>query len=132
MDCRALRLRSTRVAAVVAATLFAFGFASFDARAQGQDSKPIRVIVPFAAGSYTDNVVRIVTPFAPGGGTDIFARMLAQHFSETLGQTFIVENRPGAGSTLGTEHVAKSAAKPGAKTPSKQANGKRVKVAAAR
>jgi tripartite-type tricarboxylate transporter receptor subunit TctC len=62
-----------------------------------------------AAQKWPEKTVRIVTPFAPGGGTDIFARMLAQHFSETLGQTFIVENRPGAGSTLGTEHVAKSA-----------------------
>jgi tripartite-type tricarboxylate transporter receptor subunit TctC len=54
--------------------------------------------------------VRIVTPFAPGGGTDIFARILAQRLSETTGQQFIVENRPGAGSTLGTEHVARSPA----------------------
>jgi tripartite-type tricarboxylate transporter receptor subunit TctC len=62
-----------------------------------------------AAQKYPEKTVRIVTPFAPGGGTDIFARILAQRFSETLGQQFIVENRPGAGSTLGTEHVAKSA-----------------------
>jgi tripartite-type tricarboxylate transporter receptor subunit TctC len=53
--------------------------------------------------------VRIVTPFGPGGGTDIFARILAQRFSERLGQQFIVENRPGAGSTLGTEAVARAA-----------------------
>ena len=63
-----------------------------------------------AAQRWPEKTVRIVTPFAPGGGTDIFARMLAQQFSETLGQTFIVENRPGAGSTLGTEHVARSPA----------------------
>jgi tripartite-type tricarboxylate transporter receptor subunit TctC len=63
-----------------------------------------------AAQKYPERTVRIVTPFAPGGGTDIFARILAQRFSETTGQQFIVENRPGAGSTLGTEHVAKSAA----------------------
>jgi tripartite-type tricarboxylate transporter receptor subunit TctC len=50
-----------------------------------------------------------VTPFGPGGGTDIFARILAQRFSERLGQQFIVENRPGAGSTLGTEAVARAA-----------------------
>ena len=48
------------------------------------------------------------TPFAPGGGTDIFARILAQRLTEVLGQQFIVENRPGAGSTIGTELVAKS------------------------
>jgi tripartite-type tricarboxylate transporter receptor subunit TctC len=62
-----------------------------------------------SAQKYPEKTVRVVTPFAPGGGTDIFARILAQRFSETTGQQFIVENRPGAGSTLGTEHVAKSA-----------------------
>jgi tripartite-type tricarboxylate transporter receptor subunit TctC len=60
------------------------------------------------AQKYPEKTVRIVTPFAPGGGTDIFGRLLAQRLSETLGQQFIVENRPGAGSTLGTEFVAKS------------------------
>ncbi|MGQ0522520.1 MAG: Bug family tripartite tricarboxylate transporter substrate binding protein [Betaproteobacteria bacterium] len=62
------------------------------------------------AQKYPEKTVRIVTPFAPGGGTDIFARMLGQRLSETTGQQFIVENRPGAGSTLGTEHVARSPA----------------------
>jgi len=62
------------------------------------------------AQKYPEKTVRIVTPFAPGGGTDIFGRLLAQRLSETLGQQFIVENRPGAGSTLGTEYVAKSPA----------------------
>jgi tripartite-type tricarboxylate transporter receptor subunit TctC len=60
------------------------------------------------AQKYPEKTVRIVTPFAPGGGTDIFGRLLAQRLSETHGQQFIVENRPGAGSTLGTEFVAKS------------------------
>jgi tripartite-type tricarboxylate transporter receptor subunit TctC len=63
-----------------------------------------------AAQKYPEKTARIVTPFAPGGGTDIFARLLAQRLSETTGQQFIVENRPGAGSTLGTEHVARSPA----------------------
>ena len=63
-----------------------------------------------AAQKYPEKTVRIVTPFAPGGGTDIFARLLAQRLSETTGQQFIVENRPGAGSTLGTEHVARAPA----------------------
>ena len=61
------------------------------------------------AQKWPEKTVRIVTPFAPGGGTDVFARILAQRLTETYSQQFIVENRPGAGSTLGTEHVAKSA-----------------------
>ena len=68
------------------------------------------VIDDAAAQKYPEKTVRIVTPFAPGGGTDIFARILAQRLSETMGQQFIVENRPGAGSTLGTEFVAKAPA----------------------
>jgi tripartite-type tricarboxylate transporter receptor subunit TctC len=63
-----------------------------------------------AAQKWPEKTVRIVTPFGPGGGTDIFARMLAQRLSETMGPQFIVENRPGAGSTLGTEHVARAPA----------------------
>ena len=65
--------------------------------------------VPALAQRWPEKPVRIVTPFGPGGGTDIFARLLAQRFSEVYGQQFVVENRPGAGSTLGTEHVAKAA-----------------------
>jgi tripartite-type tricarboxylate transporter receptor subunit TctC len=60
------------------------------------------------AQKWPEKPVRIVTPFAPGGGTDVFARILAQRLSETYSQQFIVENRPGAGSTIGTEYVAKS------------------------
>src|SRR5688572_2094226 len=63
-----------------------------------------------AAQKYPEKTVRIVTPFAPGGGTDVFARILAQRLTEVLGQQFIVENRPGAGSTIGTELVAKAPA----------------------
>jgi tripartite-type tricarboxylate transporter receptor subunit TctC len=63
-----------------------------------------------AAQKWPDKAVRIVTPFAPGGGTDVFARILAQRFSEVFGQQFIVDNRPGAGSTTGTEFVARSPA----------------------
>ena len=66
--------------------------------------------LPAAAQKWPERTVRIVTPFGPGGGTDIFARILAQRFSERLGAQFIVENRPGAGSTIGTEHVARSPA----------------------
>ena len=63
---------------------------------------------PALAQKWPDRSVRIVTPFGPGGGTDVFARILAQRLSEVLGQQFIVENRPGAGSTTGTDYVAKA------------------------
>jgi tripartite-type tricarboxylate transporter receptor subunit TctC len=61
------------------------------------------------AQKWPEKPVRFVTPFAPGGGTDVFARILAQRLSDVYSQQFIVENRPGAGSTLGTEYVARSA-----------------------
>ena len=61
-----------------------------------------------SAQKWPEKAVRIVTPFAPGGGTDVFARILAQRLTEVYSQQFIVENRPGAGSTIGTESVAKA------------------------
>jgi tripartite-type tricarboxylate transporter receptor subunit TctC len=48
-------------------------------------------------------------PFAAGGGNDILARLIAQHMSRTLGQPFVIENRPGAGGTIGARAVAKAA-----------------------
>jgi tripartite-type tricarboxylate transporter receptor subunit TctC len=53
--------------------------------------------------------VRIVVPFTPGGGLDIQARLFGKKFYETLGQTFVVENRTGAGGLIGAEAVARSA-----------------------
>ena len=52
--------------------------------------------------------VRIVAPFAPGGGTDIFGRVLTQKLSEHVGGTFLLENRPGAGASVGAAYVAKA------------------------
>jgi tripartite-type tricarboxylate transporter receptor subunit TctC len=58
--------------------------------------------------AYPDRPVKLIVPFAPGGFTDVSARILAHKLSESMGQQFIVENKPGAGSTIGTEYVAKS------------------------
>ncbi len=57
---------------------------------------------------YPAQPVRMIVPFAPGGGTDILARLVGQWLSECLGQQFIVENRPGAGSNIGTEAVVRA------------------------
>ncbi len=61
-----------------------------------------------AAQSYPTRPVRIVIPLSPGVTTDVPGRIIAQKLSETLGQQFFVENRAGAGGTIGTDYVAKS------------------------
>ena len=60
------------------------------------------------AQDYPARQVRMIVPFGAGGPADVYARIIAQHLSEQLKQTFIVENRPGAGSIIGTDAVAKS------------------------
>jgi tripartite-type tricarboxylate transporter receptor subunit TctC len=62
-----------------------------------------------AADEYLSRPVKIVVPFAAGGPADVYARFLAQHLQEAMGQPFVIENRPGGGSVVGTEIVAKSA-----------------------
>ena len=62
------------------------------------------------AQAYPSRPVRFVVPFAAGGGSDIIARLLGQWLSERLGQPFIIENRPGAGGTIGTEVVVRAPA----------------------
>jgi tripartite-type tricarboxylate transporter receptor subunit TctC len=63
-----------------------------------------------ALALYPDRVVKIVVPFAPGGGTDVIARTLAQEMAKDLGATIIIENKPGAGTIIGTQAVAASGA----------------------
>jgi tripartite-type tricarboxylate transporter receptor subunit TctC len=83
---RTLRGAVAAVAALAAAL-------SAHAQPQSWPSKPIHLVVPYAAG----------------GGTDISARVIAQHLAESLGQPVIVENKPGAGTVVGSAYVAKSA-----------------------
>jgi tripartite-type tricarboxylate transporter receptor subunit TctC len=61
------------------------------------------------AQTYPARSIRLVVPFTPGGGVDINARLVAQKLTEYLGQQVIVESRPGAGTNIGNEFVAKSA-----------------------
>ncbi len=64
---------------------------------------------PRAQPAWPDRPVRLVVPFTPGGSTDILARGMGQRLSEIFGQPFVIENRPGAGGTLGSEQVFRSA-----------------------
>jgi tripartite-type tricarboxylate transporter receptor subunit TctC len=72
-------------------------------------------VLPFAsriarAQTYPTRPVRMIVPFAPAGTTDILARLIGQWLSERLGQSFIIENRPGASTMIGTEAVVHSPA----------------------
>jgi tripartite-type tricarboxylate transporter receptor subunit TctC len=69
----------------------------------------ISLIGSAAAQDYPARSVKFIVPFGPGGPADVYARVLAQHLSEQLKQSFVVENRPGAGAIIGTDAVAKSA-----------------------
>jgi tripartite-type tricarboxylate transporter receptor subunit TctC len=63
-----------------------------------------------AFAAYPDRIIKIVVPFAPGGGTDVVARTLANEMAKDLGVTLIIENKPGAGTIIGTQAVATSEA----------------------
>ncbi len=62
-----------------------------------------------AAQAYPGKPVKIIVPFAAGGPADNYARFIAQRLQDSLGQSFVVDNRPGAGSIIGTDIVAKAA-----------------------
>jgi tripartite-type tricarboxylate transporter receptor subunit TctC len=64
--------------------------------------------VALANDAFPDRPITLVVPFGAGGGTDVLGRLLAEHMSEGLGQPVVVENRPGAGGSIGTSQVAKS------------------------
>jgi tripartite-type tricarboxylate transporter receptor subunit TctC len=77
--------------------------------AAGAAALPIRPRVA-SAETYPTRPVRIIVGFTAGGSTDIIARLIGQSLSERLGQSFIVENRPGAGANIGTETVVRASA----------------------
>ena len=70
---------------------------------------PVLFAIPASAADYPNRPVKFIVPFGAGGPADIYARVLAQHLSEQTKQSFLVEDRPGAGSLIGTDAVAKSA-----------------------
>jgi tripartite-type tricarboxylate transporter receptor subunit TctC len=65
--------------------------------------------LPAAAQNYPDHPVKIIVPFGAGGPADVYARVIGQHLQESLKQSFVIEDRPGAGAVIGTNEVAKSA-----------------------
>jgi tripartite-type tricarboxylate transporter receptor subunit TctC len=90
---RFLRLGSQRIGAAIATTAaLVLGVVAPPAHAQAFPAKPVRIVVPYAAA----------------GPTDIIARVVAQKMSEDLGQTVLIENRPGAATRLGSELVSRA------------------------
>lgn len=87
----------------VLAAIFSLVLPSGAANAQS-----MQIPRPDSSSDYPRKSVRLVVPFAPGGGTDIIARMLAQKVGGAWGQSIVVDNRAGAGGTIGTNTVAKA------------------------
>jgi tripartite-type tricarboxylate transporter receptor subunit TctC len=70
---------------------------------------PVMLVLPASAETYPSRTVRLIVPFGAGGPADVYARILAKYLSQETKQSFVVENRPGAGSIIGTDVVAKAA-----------------------
>jgi tripartite-type tricarboxylate transporter receptor subunit TctC len=69
----------------------------------------LAIVLQAHAQSYPTRPIRIVVPFGPGGFTDVAARILQKELAPAIGQPIVIENKPGAGSTIGTTDVARSA-----------------------
>lgn len=69
---------------------------------------PLLATPALAQSPWPSRPIRILVPFAPGGSPDLIARRLGEHFTRTLGQLAVVENRTGAGGVIATEAVAKA------------------------
>lgn len=69
----------------------------------------LAVVPQSALGAYPDRPIRLIVPFAPGGGVDIMARLISDFMSKDLGEPVVVENKPGAGTIVGTQVAASSA-----------------------
>ncbi len=69
---------------------------------------PLLLTLPASAADYPDHTVKLIVPFGAGGPADVYARFLAKYLSDETKKSFVVEDRPGAGSIIGTDQVAKS------------------------
>jgi tripartite-type tricarboxylate transporter receptor subunit TctC len=72
-------------------------------------TRPLVVYAQNTSGNYPDHPITLIVPYAPGGGNDVLARAVAEPMSKSLGQPVLIENRGGAGGSVGTRQVAKAA-----------------------